>query len=616
MTQMKSKDSCCDNCILLKRALNRQSEIEKQLHCAIEITTLGLWEWSFVDNTVVLSDEIFDIIGFKREDIDGTMMSICNTIIHPDYRESFKASVESASKEGVVQNSFYRVAHPGKKECWIKVYSKLIFDDKGEPIKIVGTLFDITEDYLFKKDLNLNLKFLESLIEVLPNPIFYKDYMGVYRFCNSAFLNYLGKAREEVIGHDVYDVVLKELADVYHKADIKLMESQGYQTYETNVQYSDGSLHDVIFSKAAYVDSNGVIIGLVGVMQDITEKRIIEREVEMLYNVKDAFLVISKGIMIYQNEKEFFKGTQHKLQSVFAQCQQSTVFEVRSDETLQILTTSGFDELETSQFSMKLKDSVMWADTNGCLEQAHIINDISRYISSDYKEIIKLRLGYPIQSALIIPLHVEGVLKWIISFDSKGNHVYSEADRIIADYIREELPIIYKVFELHQKTLQLSRYDGHTGLMNRRYFDLVIDEKLEYAKRHEEKVIIVLFDLDGLKKVNDNYGHCAGDVYIENFVNLIKVNFDGSNCFARIGGDEFTGIFLSVDIAELINKIQEVRVNFEAMEMNSEGNIFKGSFSYGISIFPDDDCEKSPLMRIADSNMYKDKQRHVNPLKI
>lgn len=289
MTQMERKDSCCDNCILLKKALNRQSEIEKQLQCVLEITTLGLWEWSFVDNTVVLSDEIFEITGFKRADIDGTMVSICNTIIHPDYRESFKESVESASKKGAIQNKFYRVAHPGEKECWIKVYSKLILNDKGKPFKIVGTLLDITEDYLSKKDLSFNLKFLESLIEVLPNSIFYKDNIGVYRFCNSAFLNYLGKVRGEGIGHDVYDVAPKELADMYYKADIKLMESQGSQTYETNVQYSDGSLHDVIFSKATYVDSNGDIGGLVGVMQDITEKKIIEREVKMLYSVKDAF---------------------------------------------------------------------------------------------------------------------------------------------------------------------------------------------------------------------------------------------------------------------------------------------------------------------------------------
>lgn len=610
MTQMKSKDSCFDNCKLLKRALNRQSEIEKQLHCALEITTLGLWEWIFADNTVVLSDEIFEITGFKREDIDGTMMSICNTIIHPDYRESFEESVESASKKGVIQNNCYRVEHPGKKECWIKVCSKLIFDDKGKPFKIVGTLLDITEDYLLRKDLNLDLKFLESVIEVLPNPIFYKDNIGVYRFCNSAFLNYLGKVREEVIGHDVYDIAPKELADVYHKADIKLMESQGSQTYEENVKYADGSLHDVIFSKAANVDSNGGIVGLVGIMQDITEKKIIEREVKMLYKVKDAFLGINKCIMTYQTEKEFFKGIQNKLQSVFKQCEQSTVLEVRSDETLEILNNSGFDEVETAQFSMKLKDSFMWADTNGCLEQANIINDISRYISSDYKKVVKSRSGYSIQSSLIIPLYIEGVLKWIISFDSKDNHVYSESDRIIADYIREELPIIYKVYELHQKTLQLSRYDGHTGLMNRRYFDSVLDEKLDDAKRYEEKVIIVLFDLDGLKKVNDNYGHCAGDIYIESFVNLIKENFDGSNCFARIGGDEFIGIFPNVDVSKLINKIEDERVKFEVMKMKSEANIFKGSFSYGISIFPDDDCEKSHLMWIADSNMYKDKERN------
>ncbi len=95
----------------------------------------------------------------------------------------------------------------------------------------------------------------------------------MYRFCNEAFLDYLGLAKDEIISKSVYDVAPKDLADIYFKADQDLMNSKGKQVYEASVKYADGTIHDVIFSKAAHLDDDNNPLGLVGVMQDITEKK-------------------------------------------------------------------------------------------------------------------------------------------------------------------------------------------------------------------------------------------------------------------------------------------------------------------------------------------------------
>lgn len=128
--------------------------------------------------------------------------------------------------------------------------------------------------------------FLHTLLDAIPNPIFYKDRQGVYTGCNTAFAEFLGKPRTEIVGKTVYDLAPADLAAVYHTADLALIEQQGTQRYESAVVYADGTRHDVVFSKATLTDSQGAVSGMVGTMLDMTEQK---RAVEALRQ-RDAIL--------------------------------------------------------------------------------------------------------------------------------------------------------------------------------------------------------------------------------------------------------------------------------------------------------------------------------------
>jgi PAS domain S-box-containing protein len=129
---------------------------------------------------------------------------------------------------------------------------------------------------------------LQAVLDSIPNPTFYKDAQGVYRGCNDAFLAYLGKSREEIIGKSVFDLSPRDLAEVYHKADLALFESRSTQTYEANVVYADGSRHDVIFYKAVFFNADSSLGGLVGSILDITDRKQREREITRLYEATAA----------------------------------------------------------------------------------------------------------------------------------------------------------------------------------------------------------------------------------------------------------------------------------------------------------------------------------------
>lgn len=126
------------------------------------------------------------------------------------------------------------------------------------------------------------LRLLETLIDTIPNPIFYKDTKGVYLGCNEAFSNQiLGLTKDKIIGcslFDLPDAIPADLAEIYHQKDLELINNHGTQFYEHQVKCADECRRDFIFNKATYTDASGNIAGMIGVMIDITDRKRAEEE--------------------------------------------------------------------------------------------------------------------------------------------------------------------------------------------------------------------------------------------------------------------------------------------------------------------------------------------------
>lgn len=610
MNQNRGNEKNFINCTSFHDAIKNGEHMHEQYKCAMKMASIGLWEWLLETDDVLLSDEIFELTSLEQENFDGKITYIVGKLIHLEDRVKFMKSMALVRRQGIVRNLVYRINHRDKEECWVKFESQLIKDDEGKVIKLIGTIQDVTESYKEKMDTEHRLAFMESILESLPTPIYYKGIDGEYKYCNEALLKFMGQHRNKLIGKTVEGIIPNDLAQMYRYADESLLTNKESQMFEGKVPHKDGSYHTVLFSKAAHVSAQGKVQGIVGVMQDISNQKSIEREEQMLYKAKDVFLTINRNMMSYKNEKEFLNIIQNRLHEVFDKAQQSTVLELNDDNTLTILINSGYDYDESNNFVIPLEESFMWIESDGLMDISHVLNDIQRYTQGENQKVVATEDGGEVQSSLMIPLVVEGSLKWILSFDSKDNYVFDDIDQFVAEYIREELPTVYRMFELYQKTLMLSRYDGLTGLMNRRYYEYVLEEKLHRAEYNKESLVLVLFDLDGLKKINDNNGHHAGDHYLKSFVAALKSNFKQEDSLARIGGDEFTGAFGDADIAQLINVIENMRAVFETNVMTCEGIEFYGSFSYGLSIYPEDSKDMSHLLQLADEKMYKDKLRN------
>jgi diguanylate cyclase (GGDEF)-like protein/PAS domain S-box-containing protein len=115
----------------------------------------------------------------------------------------------------------------------------------------------------------------QELIEVLPNPIFFKDREGRYLGVNRAWEKFFGVARETFIGKTVHDLYpdSPEVAERLHAMDQALWDRPGTQTYETVITTPEGQRHDTIYYKATFTRADGAVAGLIGTIIDITERK-------------------------------------------------------------------------------------------------------------------------------------------------------------------------------------------------------------------------------------------------------------------------------------------------------------------------------------------------------
>jgi len=150
-------------------------------------------------------------------------------------------------------------------------------------------------------------------------------------------------------------------------------------------------------------------------------------------------------------------------------------------------------------------------------------------------------------------------------------------------------------------------HDPLTGLPNRLLFNDRLQHGISNARRANRNMALFVLDVDGFKALNDSLGHAAGDTILKETATRLQAAVRVSDTVARVGGDEFAIVAVDADRndAELIQtKIQQRMEDPVAID---DGQVAV-RLSVGLAIFPDDGPDPAPLLRRADTAMYRDKR--------
>ena len=173
------------------------------------------------------------------------------------------------------------------------------------------------------------------------------------------------------------------------------------------------------------------------------------------------------------------------------------------------------------------------------------------------------------------------------------------------------LDAAYKELESTNARLKETSFkDDVTGLYNRRFFSLRLEEELSLYRRFNHPVSVVLLDLDGFKAVNDDYGHSVGDETLRDVAQILMKHSRGINVVSRYGGDEFAVLLVETSKAGArlyADRIREVVAKYPF----SHGKVITASF--GVASLPDDEAGTAEdLFRAADEALYTAKRAGKN----
>ncbi|WP_423128334.1 PAS domain-containing protein [Gaoshiqia sp. Z1-71] len=174
----------------------------------------------------------------------------------------------------------------------------------------------IYDEKSFRPDMPDSPELYQKIIDALPIPIFFRDINGIYRSTNKAHEIFSGRNREQITGKTVFDVQPPEIAEIYALRDQELFDSPGNQVYETKFRQPDGSLHDVVFNKAVIRDDAGNVMGIVGSIFDITDRKKAERKLEkakegtviasaMLHKIKAGIIIVDNELKVLDSNQGF-----------------------------------------------------------------------------------------------------------------------------------------------------------------------------------------------------------------------------------------------------------------------------------------------------------------------
>jgi diguanylate cyclase (GGDEF)-like protein len=178
-------------------------------------------------------------------------------------------------------------------------------------------------------------------------------------------------------------------------------------------------------------------------------------------------------------------------------------------------------------------------------------------------------------------------------------------------YLRETAPVL-EAKRLMDNLRESSLQDAMTGLYNRRFIEAYVETLQASVIRKGVHLAVLMFDVDHFKKVNDTYGHDAGDKVLVAVAGVLKETLRKSDILVRYGGEEFLAFLMDTTGEGGVIAAEKLRAAVEARKIPLPGTTLQKTISIGVADFPADSSDFWEAVKYADAALYTAKERGRN----
>lgn len=409
-----------------------------------------------------------------------------------------------------------------------------------------------------------------SLFELNPDPCYALDRSGRFILINKTASDKTGYTNEELSELSYLDIIKEEFKESMKELFIDVLTNKKRRSYEVSIKHKKGFTVE-LYGTSVPIMIGEQVIGVVGIVKDITGSNHIQRELE---------------------------HTKQELESVFNNidvCVWSTDFQ--HEEVFQISSACkkiyGYSQEEFK------RNPNLW------IEVIHP-DDIAKVEKMQHK----LAKGQPLELEYRI-IDANQNIKWVSNFTTP---IFNET----GDLIR----LNGVVADIHQRRIAeeklefMAFHDELTQLPNRRRFEKLLNKSILKAKKANTKLAILFYDLDQFKWINDTLGHTIGDKVLKVIAKRLKDTLGKEDIVSRMGGDEF--IILLNDIKDIkqaeIMAQKVIDTTLKPIYLGKRKYVFTASM--GISIFPDQANRAEKLITYADQALNSAKMDGKNTYKL
>src|SRR4051812_40913074 len=164
----------------------------------------------------------------------------------------------------------------------------------------------------------------------------------------------------------------------------------------------------------------------------------------------------------------------------------------------------------------------------------------------------------------------------------------------------------------HEEIYRLTTIDGLTQIFNKRYFLETLEREIARSQRYRRALSLVMFDIDHFKKINDSFGHLAGDYVLKHLASTVKTKIRREDLFARYGGEEFAIVLPEIDGINSKPFAEKIRQIVEKDDFRFENARIQVTISMGVGSIDDELSDAATLIKRADDRLYEAKSSGRN----